>query len=36
MAARDRQRLHRLRRRLADAVRRELGEDAQRLLREDI
>lgn len=36
MAARDRQRLHRLRRRLAQAVRRELGEDAQRLLREDI
>jgi hypothetical protein len=36
MPARDRQRLHRLRRRLAEAVRRELGEDAQRLLREDI
>ncbi len=36
MAARDRQRLHRLRRRLAQAVRRELGEEAQRLLREDI
>lgn len=36
MAARDRQRVHRLRRRLAEAIRRELGEDAQRLLREDI
>lgn len=36
MGARDRQRLHRLRRRLAQAIRSELGEEAQRLLREDV
>ncbi|SFV16273.1 hypothetical protein [Pseudoduganella namucuonensis] len=35
MAARERQRLHRLRVRLRDAIRRELGEDASQLLRED-
>ncbi|MES2259134.1 MAG: hypothetical protein V4724_11470 [Pseudomonadota bacterium] len=33
--ARARQRLHRLRQKLAEAIRRELGEDAKRLLRED-
>lgn len=36
MSGRDRQRLRRLRLRLADAVRRELGEDARRLLRDQL
>jgi hypothetical protein len=36
MADGERQRLHRLRRRLGDAIRRELGEDARQLLREDV
>lgn len=35
LAARDRQRLHRLRLRLSDAIRRELGEDAATLLEKD-
>ncbi|MGJ0484398.1 MAG: hypothetical protein ACR65R_07675 [Methylomicrobium sp.] len=35
MPARDRQRLHRLRKRLAAAIRRKLGEDVNTVLRED-